>query len=266
MGMFLFFFFFPAAIAVWYFVTKKMKASGKGLSRHVAGFFAGFFAWLVVCMIAIYSEPNEREKLAKSNADVVAAEKSKQAQEQQKLAQEQVQEQQKQEQLTQAQQKEQEQKAADEQSAEVQKLSEWHQSSMAKYNEMEQASVQLANAFTAKKVDLYKAYESAETLRALAKRVQYDIEPIALKNEKADKNAKNYVENIRSLAFIRGQVADLSMSVANGDKDFKPSDQAELKKLISSAQAASLMAAASIMSAYENLEIKPEQIDYKKES
>ena len=75
MNMFLFLLSFPAAVGVWYFLAKKMKATGKGLSRHVTGFFAGFFAWLAVCTIAVYSDPKARDDLAKKNAEAVAAEK-----------------------------------------------------------------------------------------------------------------------------------------------------------------------------------------------
>lgn len=251
MSMFLFLLSFPLGIAVWYFLAKRMKASGKGISRHVVGLFAGFFAWLVVMVIAIELDPKGQQEMQAAKDKAIAEEKANQAQEQQK-----------QEQLVQAQQNEQKKKAADEQAAELQKLVELHQSSMSKYNEMEQASVELSKAFTAKKLDLYKAYESAEHLRSLATMVRDNIQPIELKNENANKNAKDYVDNIKTLAYIRGKIADLSMGIANGDKDFKPSDQAELKKLIGAAQAASLMAAASIMSAYENLGIKSEQVDY----
>ena len=251
MSTFLFLLSFPVGIAVWYFLAKRMKASGKGVSRHIAGLFAGFFAWLVVMVIAMETDPRAQQDMKIASEKAAAEEKLKQAEEQQK-----------QEQLAQAQQNEQKQKAADEQAAEVQKLVELHQSSMSKYNEMERASVQLSNAFTAKKIDLYKAYESAENLRTLAEKVRNDVQPIELKNENANKNAKDYVDNVKTLAYIRGKIADLSMGVANGDKEFKPSDQAELKKLIGAAQTATLMAAASIMSAYDNLGIKSEQIDY----
>lgn len=248
MSMLLFLLSFPVAIAVWYFLVKKLKATGKGLSRHVTGFVAGFFAWLGICTIAVYSDPKEREHLAKANLDVVATEKAKQAQEQQK-----------QEQLAQAQQNEQKQKAADEQSAEVQKLAELHQLSIQANNKADQLVAQIGNAFKAQ--DLYKAYASADELYALSRRQSVDIRPIELKNEEANKNVKNYVEHLSMLAIHRINLAELSKKVSDGGA-YKPSDQMEMKKIANSIKSSATMAGISIMSAYDNLGVKPDQVDY----
>ena len=54
MGIFLFLLSFPAAIAAWVFIAKKLKASGKNAAvRHFAGVAAGFFVWVFVIMIGI---------------------------------------------------------------------------------------------------------------------------------------------------------------------------------------------------------------------
>lgn len=49
--MILFLLSFPAAIAVWVWLAKKLKAQGKGAVRHLAGAAAGFATWLAVCIV-----------------------------------------------------------------------------------------------------------------------------------------------------------------------------------------------------------------------
>ncbi len=248
MSTFLFLLSFPVGIAVWYFLAKRMKASGKGVSRHIAGLFAGFFAWLVVMVIAMETDPKAQQDMKIASEKAAAEEKLKQAEEQQK-----------QEQLAQAQQNEQKQKAADEQAAEVQKLVELHQLSMQENNKADRLVAQIGNAF--KTQNLYKAYEVADELYSLSRRQSVDIRPIELKNEQANKNAKDYVEHLSMLAIHRMNLAELSKKVSDGGA-YRPSDQVEMKKIAESIKASATLASISIVSAYDNLGIKSEQVDY----
>ena len=63
MGIFLFLLSFPAAIAAWVFIAKKLKASGKNAAvRHFAGVAAGFFVWVFVIMIGIKADEGKTEE------------------------------------------------------------------------------------------------------------------------------------------------------------------------------------------------------------
>ena len=69
MGIFLFLLSFPAAIAAWVFIAKKLKASGKNAAvRHFAGVAAGFFVWVFVIMIGIKADEGKTEEAQTAQA------------------------------------------------------------------------------------------------------------------------------------------------------------------------------------------------------
>ena len=63
-------------IAVWYWIAKKMKLSGKGaVLRHLVGMFAGFVTLLIVATVAIQLDPKAKQEIAKQNAEAKASQK-----------------------------------------------------------------------------------------------------------------------------------------------------------------------------------------------
>lgn len=147
--------------------------------------------------------------------------------------------------------------------ADLNKMITLHKETTNKWNKMSEVFAQVKNNMTAKKVDLYKAYESAENLLSVTQDIRSNTAKIELENEAANKHAAQYIDDLKSLAYIYKQIAEMVKSVANGDAQFKPSDHAELKKLLEHANYAELSAAASLISAYESLGIPTNKLDLK---
>ena len=58
MGMLIFLLSFPAAIVVWFFTAKKMRAKGSTpAARHVAGGALGFVTWFVLVIVGVAIDP-----------------------------------------------------------------------------------------------------------------------------------------------------------------------------------------------------------------